>query len=235
MNKEEELENYLSISPNKFGIYLFDKKNLKNLYKEELILNHNNNSLNLNTLKQFLDSNVFEIEKLSGKFLENTFFIFEDSKIFNLEVGIKKKNYNASITKEFLENSLIEVKDLFRENYPNQEIMHMIISKYFFNNKSQLSFKENLKCDHFALEIQFKSISNSITHDLNKILEKYQIKITRFIDGGYVKNFFYREKEIDLAEMSHRILNGYNANEVSFLQKNPKKLAFFEKFFQLFS
>ena len=47
MNKEE-LENYLSISPDKFGIYLFDKKNLKNLYKEELILNEYNNSLDLN-------------------------------------------------------------------------------------------------------------------------------------------------------------------------------------------
>ena len=91
MNKEEELENYLSISPDKFGIYLFDKKNLINLYKEELILNEYNNSLDLNTLKKFLDKNVFEIEKLSGKFLENIFFILEDNKIFNLEMGIKKK------------------------------------------------------------------------------------------------------------------------------------------------
>ena len=35
--------------------------------------------------------------------------------------------------------------------------------------------------------------------------------------------------------MTHRILNGYNENEVTFLPKNPKKLGFFEKFFQLFS
>ena len=233
MNKEEELENYLSISPKKFGIYLFDKKNFKNLYKEELILNDNSNFLDFNNLKKFLDNNVFQIEKLSGKFIENIFFIFEDNKIFNLEMGIKKKNYNISITKEYLENSLIEARDLFRENYPNQEIMHMIINKYFFNDKSYLSFEDNLKIDHFALEIQFKSISNSIIYDLNKILEKYQIKIIKYIDGCYVKNFF--SKEIELAEMSHRILNGHNENEVSFVPKNLKKLTFFEKFFQLFS
>ena len=35
--------------------------------------------------------------------------------------------------------------------------------------------------------------------------------------------------------MAYKILNGYNENEVIFIQKNPKKLAFFEKFFQLFS
>ncbi len=233
MNKKEELENYLSISPNKFGIYLFDKKNLKNLYKQELIVNNKSNILDFNNLKQFLDDNVFEIEKLSGNFVENIFFIFEDKKILNLEMGIKKKNYNIFITKEYLQNSLVEAKDLFRENYPNQEIMHMIINKYFFNDKSYFSFEENIKCDHFALEIQFKSISTSIIYDLNKILEKYQIQITNFIDGRYIKNFF--DKKTELSEMSHRILNGYNVNEVLFLPKKAKKLGFFEKFFQLFS
>ena len=233
MNKEEELENYISISPNKFGIYLFDKKNLNNLYNKELIVDNNSGSLDFNTLEKFLDNNVFEIEKLSGKFIENVFFIFEDNKIFNLDMGIKKKNYNVSIKKEHFENSLIEAKDLFRENYPDQEIMHMIINKFFFNDKSYLSFEENLEGDHFALEIRFKSISNSIIYDLNKILEKYQIKIIKFIDGRYVKNFF--DKEMNLTEMTHRILNGHNSNEVIFIPKNPKKLAFFEKFFQLFS
>ena len=55
MNKEVELENYLSISPKKFGIYLFDKKNLKNLYKDELIVSENFYSNNSNILKKFLD------------------------------------------------------------------------------------------------------------------------------------------------------------------------------------
>ncbi len=233
MSKEQVFENYLSISPNKFGIYLFDKKNHKNLYKKELILNDNSTSLNFYSLEKFLDNNVLEIEKLSGKFVENIFFILEDKKIFSLDIGIKKKNYKGIVTKEYLENSLIDAKDLFRENYPNQEIMHMIINKYFFNKKSYLSFKEDLISDHIGLEIQFKSITNSIIHDLNKILENYQIKIIKFIDGSYVKNF--SSKETDLVEMSHKILNGYNANEVLILPKNPKKLAFFEKFFQLFS
>ena len=233
MNKDQQLENYLSISPNKFGIYLFDPKNSKNVYKEELLINQNNNYLNLSNLKIFLDNNIFKIEKLSGKFVENIFLIFEDKSTFNLEMGIKKKNYELSVTKEYLKNSLIEAKDLFRKNYQNQEIMHMIINKYFINNKNYLSFQENLKSDHLALEIQFKSISNNIIYDLNKILENYQIKIIKYLDGNYIKNF--SSKDIELSEMSHRIINGYNENEVIFIQKNPKKLAFFEKFFQLFN
>ena len=233
MNKDLELENYLSISPNKFGLYLFDKKNLKNLYKEELIIKEDNKSLNLDDLKKFLDDNIFKIEKLSGKFVENIFIIFENKKVFNLKIGIKKKNYNISITKKYLENLLIESKDLFRENYHDQEIMHMIINKYFFNNISYQSFQENLKCDNFALEIEFKFISNNIIYDLNKVLENYQIKIVRYIDGSYVKNII--NDDLEISEMTHKILTGYNENEVTFKPKNIKKLGFFEKFFQLFS
>ena len=109
----------------------------------------------------------------------------------------------------------------------------MIINKYFFDGKRFESFKENFKCDHIALEIQFKFIPNNIIYDLNKILENYQIKIVRYIDGGYLKNIFNSDKEI--SEMAHKILNGYNENEISFIAKNTKKLSFFEKFFQLFS
>ena len=33
---EEDLETYLSISKNKFEIFLFDKKKLKNIYKDKI-------------------------------------------------------------------------------------------------------------------------------------------------------------------------------------------------------
>ena len=233
MDKENELQCYLSVSPNKYGIYLFDTKKLKNLYKKEIILKNDTIYQNHDELKKFLDENIFKIEKLSGKFIENIFLILEDKKIFNLEIGIKKKNYNISVTKEYLENSLVEAKDLFRESYHNQEIIHMIVNKYFINGKTQLLFEENLKCENFALEVNFKSISNDIIYDLNKILENYQIKISKYLDGSYVKKNF--KNEIELSEMSYRILCGQNQNEVIFVPKNTKKLAFFEKFFQLFS
>ena len=87
----DELETYLSISPNKFGIYLFDKKNLKNLYKRELVLNDNLNFINFDSLKVFLDMNIFKIEKLNGKFVEHIFCIIQNKNILNLNFGIKKK------------------------------------------------------------------------------------------------------------------------------------------------
>ena len=100
-------------------------------------------------------------------------------------------------------------------------------------NNIWTTFEQNLKGDHLALEINIKSIPNYIINHLSKILENYQIKIIKYIDGNYLKNNF--SNEMELAEKSYRILCGHNQNEVIFVPKNTKKLAFFEKFFQLFS
>ena len=70
-------------------------------------------------------------------------------------------------------------------------------------------------------------------HSLNKVLENYQINITKYLDGNYVKDF--NKEEIEISKMAFNILNGVNQNEVTITQKNIKKLGFFEKFFQLFS
>ena len=144
-----------------------------------------------------------------------------------------KKNYNVSIDKDYLENLLKEAKDLFSENYQNEKIMHMIVNKYLINGKSYSLLEDDLESDNLALELQFKSVSNNFINDIDNILQKYQIKIVKFLDGGYVKNLF--NNDLELSEMCHKILSGYNENEVRFIPKTPKKLPFFEKFFQLFS
>ena len=234
MNDELQLETYLSISPNKFGIYLFDIKNLKSLYKKEYTINENYNFINFNDLKEFLDSNIFKIEKLKGKFVENIFCIIQNKNILNINFGIKKKNYNNIINKKYIENFLIEAKDILKKNYQNHKIIHMIISKYLINGKNYPSIQNNLKCENLILEFEFKSIPNNLINELNKVIEKYQIKVTQYIDGDYIKNFF-KGNDIDISEMAYKIINGSNENEVIVVPKNPKKLGFFEKFFQLFS
>ena len=234
MNDELQLETYLSISPNKFGIYLFDIKNFKILYKKEFIINENYNFINFNDLKEFLDSNIFKIEKLKGKFVENIFCIIQNKNILNINFGIKKKNYNNIINKKYIENFLIEAKDILKKNYQNHKIIHMIISKYLINGKNYPSIQNNLKCENLILEFEFKSIPNNLINELNKVIEKYQIKVTQYIDGDYIKNFF-KGNDIDISEMAYKIINGSNENEVIVVPKNPKKLGFFEKFFQLFS
>ena len=111
----------------------------------------------------------------------------------------------------------------------------MLINRYLIDGKSYLTIENEFKTDHLSLEIQFNSIPNDIIYDFNKVLEDYQIRIIKYLDGKYIKNYFNKYKNIEISEMSHKILNGHNKNEVIIVPKSVKKSAFFEKFFQLFS
>ena len=232
MNEILEFETYLSISRTKFGIYLFDTKNRNNFYDKEITFQETN-FINYSHLKQFLDDNVFRIEKLVGKFIENIFVIIDNESILNTQIGIKHKNYHPSKSKVYLQSSITKAKDLFKENYPDEKIMHIIINNYLIDGKSYFYLQDNLQYEQLNFVIQFKSLSNEITYNLNKLLQNYQINIIKFLDENYVKNFF--DKDIEISKMAFDILRGCNANEVMVVQKNTKKTGFFEKFFQLFS
>ena len=234
MSEDLELETYLSISPNKFGIYLLDPKKNKNLYKEELRFENNSKNIDFVYLNKFLEENIFKIEKLNGDFIENIFLIVKSLDVVNLEIGIKKKNYENSVNKKYLVNAVTEVKDLVKETYQDSKIIHIIIKNLQINDNDFLSIQKSFESKDLGLEITFISIHHNLIFQLEKILEKYQIKINRYLCGSYIGEFS-RVHGAELSSMANKIIKGFNKNEVELVKKNEENRGFFEKFFQLFS
>ena len=81
MTDELDFETYLSISPKKYEIFLFDKKNLINLYKQSVEIKDTRSVIDLNYLSKFIEQNIFKIEKLNGNFIENITLIIEANDI----------------------------------------------------------------------------------------------------------------------------------------------------------
>ena len=234
MTKEFDFEAYLNISPKKFGIYLLDKKNLKNIYNEEYYLENNTDLIDYNLLGSFLDKNIFKIEKLIGNFLKSIVVIIENNQTLNFSIGIKKKNYGGKINKHYLESSLIELKDLFKENYQNNKIIHFVVNRYLIDGINYNSFEKEIYGEHMCVEANFISISNILIKEISNVLEKYQIQIECLFEKQYIKNFF-EEETLDLSIIAFKIKSGQNRNEITLVPKSMKKKGFFEKFFQLFS
>ena len=111
--------------------------------------------------------------------------------------------------------------------------MNKIVNRYLVDGIPYESFNNNLRGNDFCIELQFNTISQKIVFEINKILEKYQIKIIKYIDEDYI-GVYFKDNDLKLCEMAHNIENGCNDNEVNLIPKNPKKKGFFEKFFQLF-
>ena len=219
MIENSDFETFLYISKNKYQIFVYDKINLKNLYDEEI---KNDNEIELNLLSKFLDDNVYKIEKMIKNFIRNIILIIEDDKVLDIGISLKKKNYEKNIDQKQLKKSLVEIKNIFRENYLDETIMHMIV----VNNKNN--------DDYLFLEVNFISISNNFTFYFDKVLESHQIKISRYMSCRYIKSYI-SEDSTELFTMANKLNNGFNKNEVQLISKNVENIGFFEKFFQLFS
>ena len=231
MIENSDFETFLYISKSKYQIFVYDKNNLKNLYSEEIGYS---DEIELNTLSKFLDDNIYKIEKKIKNFIRNIILIIEDDKILEIGISLKKKNYEKSENQKQLENSLVEVKDIFKENYQDLLIMHMVIvekeNNFLLNNA-------NNNDDYLFLEVNFISIPNKFTFYFDKLLENHQINIKRYMSGDYIKSFFDIESKesMELFVMANKLNDGLNKNEIELISKSKENRGFFEKFFQLFS
>ena len=234
MIEELDFEAFLYISENKYKIFVYDKKNSKNLYKQEFKIDDKINLDDLSYLSKFLDENIYRIEKLVGNFIKDITLIIENDKILNTDIGIKKKNSKQLLNQNNIKNYLTELKDSFKENYQDQVIMHMIINNSDENSIKNLSHVSDTNEEYLYLSVRFISISNSLTSVFEKLLEKHQIQVNQYMSGEYIQNFFNKDDD-ELSMMASKLKDGFNKNEVRLISKNIENKGFFEKFFQLFS
>jgi len=147
---------------------------------------------------------------------------------------MKKKNYDALINKKSLESALIELKGIFKENYQNNKIMHIVINRYLIDGVNISSFDEQINGNDVYIEVNFISAPQFLIREINNILEKYQIKTDQYLDKNYILSVF-KGNPLSLSVVAFKIKNGQNENEVTLIPKSIEKKGFFEKFFQLFS
>ena len=233
MIEDLDFETYLYISKDKFQIFVLNKKKLKNLYSQELKIDHQFDFKDLNILLNFLDKNIYKIEKLIGNFIKNIILIVENEKNLKINMGIKK-SYETSLKQKSFSSNLTELKDLFKKNYQDQTIMHMCIINYIIDGKRYSSFDSKLINDYFCIEVSFIAIDNKLVFAFDNVLEKYQIKIKQYMCGNYINNFIGDAGD-EISIIANKLRNGLNTNEITFVPKHKENMGFFEKFFQLFS
>ena len=234
MIEELDFETFLYISENQYTIFVDDKKNSKNLYKQEFKIDDKINPDDLSYLPKFLDENIYRIEKLVGNFIKDITLIIENDKILNTDIGIKKKDSEQLQNQDNIKNYLMEVKDSFKENYQDQVIMHMLINDSDENSIKNLSYDSDTNEGYLYLSVKFISISNNLTSVFEKLLEKHQIQVNQYMSGEYIQSFFGSDIS-ELSIMASKLKNGLNKNEITLVSKNTENKGFFEKFFQLFS
>ena len=233
MKTDSEFKTFININSKNLAIRVFDlDKNI--IYQNSLSLKNDSRNLDLNLISDFLDKNIFKIEKILGKFVNNIFLIIDHKDFFSIKISLKKKIYDEFITTNDVNNLLIEAKNQCKKTLENKKIVHMKIDNYKIDDKDYSELPNNLKCNYLSLLINFICLPNNVVKDLEKILKNYHISISKIVSYNYLSEFIQPEDD-DIFLMSEKLIDGYNKNEILFINKNQENQGFFEKFFNFFS
>ena len=230
MEDKDNFQTYLYISEKNLIISVrdnFDKK----IYEKKILFQQNLNYLDLEILNNFLNENIYKIEKSINDFVKKIFIIIDLNIFFKVDISIKKENNENLINLKYLLN---EAKDSCKKTIDDRKIIHMVINSYLINDVQHSTLPKDLTCQNFSLDIKFICLPNIFVKNLEDILKSYQISLGKIISAQYLYEFQSKD-ENDLFLTSKRIVRGNNPNEVILVDKSQKKLGFFEKFFNFFS
>ena len=224
---------FLFLSLNKFTIVALNS-NDEFVYIKETLTNNKSNEIDLNFLDNFLNENIFKIEKELNEFVKNIFLIIDTQNIFSIYLSIKNKFDNIIINSNSVNKLLSEAKNCCKKTLENFDILHMKIDQFYIDGLYFKTLPEKKNCKNFSIEISFICLPKKISKTIEDVLVKYQISLDKILSFNYLNNFL-ENKDDNLYTIAEKILDGFNENEVYITNKNTKKLGFFEKFFNFFN
>lgn len=235
MNDDEEFEIYLYISKNKLVISAFSKQSyINNLYKNELFLENSFNIDYNENLINFLDNNIYKIEKKINTFIKKINLVIYNNKFLIINLGVKKNLYSKNISYKEKIKILYNLKSEINKSYTDVKIIHFIIEKCNIDN-DEINFNDdNAIGNYFFLEVKFICMPNNYLDSLERDLNKYLINIDKIVSFDYAKSLF-NEKIEDECKIGMKVLNGFNLKEVFLKSKIQENKGFFYKFFNFFS
>ena len=234
MKNDFNYETFIFLSDKKLVISVIQPNDASIIYEEKKLMDNNSSFLEIEKLNEFLEDNIFKIEKKIKNFIKEIYIILDTKKFLPIQVSIKNKNNGNILTTSNVSYSLNEVKEQCFKMYNQEKIIHMIIDNYCIDNKNFSYLPNDIKCQSFSLDLTFICLSNKLLKDLEKVMKKYQISINQILSYDYITKVFNGDDQ-NLCKKAKEIIEGFNENEVLIRKKIPKNKGFFEKFFNFFS
>ncbi len=234
MTKKVDFQTYLYLNHNQFIIYVAENLINEKVYSEKLAIKENSTELKFSKLDEFLNSNIFKIEKKLNSFIKDIYVILDSKEFHSIKLSIKKDNNGNLMNSEALIHPLNDLKNLCQSNLQSKKIIHFLIEKYVIDNKFYKTLPENVNCNIFSLDTEFICLSKNLIENIEKILKKYHISLNQILSASYVEKF-KDNTDNSIFTTASKIISGHNSNEVLLIEKINKKQGFFERFFNFFN
>ena len=198
MSSDFNFSTFLLISKKKIIISVYRENNFEKIYEKELLLVDQLEPINYHKLDNFLNDNIFSIEKIVNNFIKKIILIIDTDQFFLIRLSIKKKDFENLVDLKSLSYLINEAKENCKKTIDERRIIHLIIRNYKIGNQNYDSLPKDLNNKNFSIDLEFICLSNEIIKNLEKTLSKYQISIGQIVNADYIREFFTNEDNEDI-------------------------------------
>ena len=218
---------------NKIEFVALNKKNVI-LLSKKILVNDFSLGESFETLVNFLDQNIIEIEKQLKDYINDIYLIVNYNNFITVDMSPTYNFKNYVNQPDNISNSLVNIKNNLIKDMTNYDLTHMMINKFIVDRKYYHSMPSHDDYKDIFFELRFIFLQNDIKKNLKSIFSKYQILIKKILCYEYV-NTFNSPKKDNIFNLAYKLSNGFNEKEFLFINKSLKNKGFFEKFFSLFN
>ena len=113
MSSETNFETYLLINKKKFILCVIHNTSFETIYSDEMLLSHDSEFM-FKKLNEFLEKNIFKVEKILKNFVKNIDIILDNEEFFSVKMSIKENNNGKYIDSKSLLHPLNNLKTTFK-------------------------------------------------------------------------------------------------------------------------
>jgi len=228
----------LYISSAKLGLTVFEKSNsIKSIFFKEFDCktNLNKKEINFQEAENIIEKSIFEIEKLTGNFLNDIYLIVDAPDSLKFGISLLKKNEDKVIQEKAVKYLIQDGKQQILRSNINEDIIHIVVSNYVVDDVEYKFLPLNKNCKKFSVNIEFICFPKLLIKEFKELFNKYHISINRIICGKYVNSFNSGGSDFNIYTTGLSLAEGANKQEVVIVPKKLEKKGFFERLFHLFS
>lgn len=235
MSNSEKGNFYFGISDRKIFISFFEKD--KSHYNETLnfeIPDSLNNDLNFKVILNLLKKNIRSIEKNLGFFLTSGNISIQSSSHQSILLSIKNIFDEKKLDKIVISNLVQSAVQYFDNHNEKLAIIHIIVNKYFIDDKIYKQLPYNIKFKKIILEIELICLDRNLVQKVKNLFRECKIKVNKIISFEYAKKFLNDEEDSTMCISAKKVINGANLSEVQIREDNQKKANIFDRIFNFF-
>jgi len=186
MNKN----NYLTIvdfgsSNLRIGVF---NENSKNIFSNAKEVNEKDDySEHSNTINLL----IRDAENKISTHLKNVIVLYDNSEIYSIDISLKKEFDQFVFVKDIYNSLILEANQLVSNNYINEKIIHLVVTKNIINDKKYENFDNELKTNSIIIEIKFLCLNKNKYNKVVEIFKNNNLQILNFYCSSYVKSFTY--------------------------------------------